>query len=203
MNRRDALYRVSLLFGGTIVGAQVFLEGCGPDTQALSSSIFTPGNLRLLDEVGETILPTTADSPGAKAAGIGAFMQTIVSDCYTAEERKVFLEGIVALDARAQAGYQRAFLQLEAADRHALLLELDAEAKAYEKTLAEVRAQRRTDPHADPVPAHYFTMMKQLTVWGYFSSEVGATQALRYVEAPGRYEGCIPYEPGQKAWALS
>ena len=45
-------------------------------------------------------------------------------------------------------------------------------------------------------------MIKQMTVWGYFSSEVGATQALRYVPVPGRFEGCIPYNEGEKAWAL-
>jgi hypothetical protein len=46
-----------------------------------------------------------------------------------------------------------------------------------------------------------FGMMKQLTVWGYFTSEVGATKALRYVAVPTRYEGCIPYKKGDKAWA--
>ena len=44
-------------------------------------------------------------------------------------------------------------------------------------------------------------MIKQLTLWGYFSSEIGATQALRYVAIPGKYEGCIPYKKGDKAWA--
>ena len=50
-------------------------------------------------------------------------------------------------------------------------------------------------------PTHYFTMIKQLTLWGYFSSEIGATQALRYVAIPGKYEGCVPYKKGDKAWA--
>jgi len=51
------------------------------------------------------------------------------------------------------------------------------------------------------MPAHYFTMMKQLTLLGYFTSKPGATEALRYVPVPGRYEGCIPYTKGEKAWA--
>ena len=52
-------------------------------------------------------------------------------------------------------------------------------------------------------PAHYFRMMKELTILGYFTSEIGATQALRYVAVPGRYEGCVPYTKGEKAWATS
>ena len=44
-------------------------------------------------------------------------------------------------------------------------------------------------------------MMKELALLGYFTSEIGATQALRYTETPGRYDPCIPYTPGEKAWA--
>ena len=73
--------------------------------------------------------------------------------------------------------------------RKALLTEIDKEANAYNKS------KKPEDP------AHYFSLMKQLTLLGYFSSEIGATQALRYVAVPGRYEGCIPYKKGDKAWA--
>ena len=50
-------------------------------------------------------------------------------------------------------------------------------------------------------PTHYFRMMKELTMLGYFTSEIGCTQALRYVESPGRFDPCVPYAPGEKAWA--
>ena len=50
-------------------------------------------------------------------------------------------------------------------------------------------------------PSHYFRMMKELALLGYFTSEIGCTQAQRYAETPGKYEPCIPYQPGQKAWA--
>ena len=73
--------------------------------------------------------------------------------------------------------------------KKALLTTLDREAKEHEKN------KKKEDP------AHYFTLMKQLTLLGYFTSEIGATQALRYVAVPGKYEGCIPYKKGDKAWA--
>jgi hypothetical protein len=73
--------------------------------------------------------------------------------------------------------------------RHALLSGIDKELKAY-------NADKKKED-----PTHYFGLMKQLTLLGYFTSEIGATQALRYVAVPGRYEGCIPYKKGDRAWA--
>ncbi len=48
---------------------------------------------------------------------------------------------------------------------------------------------------------HYFRMMKELAMLGYFTSEIGYTKAMRYVESPGRFEPCAPYAPGEPAWA--
>ena len=73
--------------------------------------------------------------------------------------------------------------------RHDLLVDLDKEMKDYQKS------KKETDP------THYFKMVKELTLLGFFTSEVGATKALRYVAVPGKYEGCIPYKKGDKAWA--
>ena len=50
-------------------------------------------------------------------------------------------------------------------------------------------------------PAHPFRMMKELALLGYFTSEIGYTKAMRYVESPGRFEPCLPYTAGEPAWA--
>ena len=50
-------------------------------------------------------------------------------------------------------------------------------------------------------PNHYFKMMKELTLLGFFTSEVGSTKALRYIETPGHFDGCVPYKKGDRAWA--
>ena len=70
-----------------------------------------------------------------------------------------------------------------------LLTKLDKEQKTYAK------GKKKEDPN------HYFTMLKQLTLLGYFTSEIGSKQARRYIETPGRYEACVPYTKGEKAWA--
>jgi hypothetical protein len=190
MNRREALSRVALIFGGTIVGAEAFLTGCRNSSAPAETLTFSPDVISLLDEVGETILPTTASSPGAKAAAIGEFMKVIVTDCYEEKDQEIFMQGIGKLNEAADKKFGKDFMNLSAEEKHDLLVEIDAEAKAYNES------KSASDPN------HYFTLMKQLTLWGYFTSEVGATKALRYVPVPGRYEGCIEYKKGEKAWAL-
>jgi len=190
MNRRDAIARVGLLVGGTVVGANVFLTGCARKSEEAASALtFTPENISFLDEVGETILPTTAASPGAKEAKIGEFMKAIVSDCYEEKDQKAFFEIFIKLDQSAEKKFSKTFLKLAPADRQSLLIVIDQEAKDYQKS-------KKADE-----PEHYFTLTKQLTLWGYFTSEAGSTKALRYLPVPGHYEGCAPYKKGDKAWA--
>ncbi|MBS1916437.1 MAG: gluconate 2-dehydrogenase subunit 3 family protein [Bacteroidetes bacterium] len=191
MNRREALSSVALLLGGTIVGAEAFLSGCKIADKKMSTADFTPENIAFLDEVGETILPATASSPGAKEAKIGEFMKTIVTDCYEDADHKIFMEGIGKLNDASKAKFSKDFMDLTPEQKHDLLVTLDTEAKDYKK---------QNEGNKD-APKHYFALMKQLTVWGYFTSKPGATQALRYIAVPGKYEGCIPYKKGDKAWA--
>jgi hypothetical protein len=193
MNRRDALTRVSLLLGGSILGAEVFLSGCtNPPKQKLGGggTNFTNDDIAFLDEIADTILPAT-DSPGAKEAKVGLFMTVIVKDCYTQADQKIFLDGMQLLDDASKKKNGKSYMESTPEQRHDLLVDLDKEQKAY---MAQKKA---TDP------SHYFRMMKELTLWGYFTSEPGANKALRYIAVPGKYQGCIDYKKGDKAWATS
>lgn len=191
MNRRDALARVALILGGTVVGANVILEGCKPADKKSGGegTDFTPDDVAYLDEIAETIIPATT-TPGAKAAKVGAFMTVMVKDCYEEGDQKVFREGMGKVNDESKKKFDKTFMELSADQRHQLLVAIDNEQKDYGKN------KKQDDPN------HYFRLMKELTLLGYFTSEPGATQALRYVETPGRYEGCIPYKKGDKAWAL-
>ena len=190
MNRRDALSRVALLMGGTVIGANIFLEGCKPaDKKAMTGLDFQPEDIAYLDEIADTILPTTASSPGAKAAAVGTFMTVMVKDCYEEKDQKIFTEGMQKLQDACKKKHGTYFMESTPQQRHDLLVELDKEQKEQSKN------KKKEDPQ------HYFRMMKELTLLGYFTSEIGATKALRYVESPGRFEGCIPYKKGDKAWA--
>ena len=144
--------------------------------------------IAFLDEVAETIIPST-DTPGAKATLVGAFMNTMVMDCYKEKDQKIFAAGITEIDNSANHMFGKGFMNITPAQRKSLLNQVNKELKAY------------NDSKKEDDPSHYFGMMKQLTLLGYFSSEIGATQALRYVAIPGKYEGCVPYKKGDKAWA--
>ncbi|HVY76417.1 MAG TPA: gluconate 2-dehydrogenase subunit 3 family protein [Puia sp.] len=190
MNRREALSSVALLLGGTIIGAEIFLSGCTNADKKIGMAglQFSPDDIAFLDEVGETIIPAT-DTPGAKETKIGEFMKTIVNDCYEEKNQQVFVDGMKQLEEASKKTNGKSFLESTPEQRHNLLAGLDKEQKEY-------MAKKKPED-----PAHYFRMMKELTLWGYFTSEAGATKALRYVAVPGRYEGCIPYKKGDKAWA--
>lgn len=189
MNRRDALSRVALLVGGSVIGAQAFLTGCKTSTKYGESLNFTPEDIAFLDEIAETILPKT-DTPGAKEAKVGEFMTVWVKDCYEEKDQKIFLEGMNKLNEASVQKNGKSFMESTPEQRHELLVGLDKEAKEYSKT------KKPEDP------SHYFSLMKQMTLMGFFTSKEGATKALRYVAVPGKYEGCIPYKKGDKAWAL-
>lgn len=188
MKRREAVSTMAVILGGSMVGSQLFLTGCKQADKKSSITDFTAEEIALLDEIGETIIPTT-DTPGAKAAQIGAFMKVMVTDCYDEAAQKVFVEGIGKLLEASDKKFGKGFMALDAAQKKELLIELDAEQKEYQKNKKEGE------------PNHYFKMMKDLTLQGYFTSEIGATQALRYEAVPGRYEGCAPYKKGDKVWA--
>jgi hypothetical protein len=181
MERREAIKWVASLFGGTLIGAEAFLAGCTTDSEI---TFFSSEEMNLLDEIGETILPETSKSPGAKAAKIADFMQKIVRDCYSAEEQGIFKSGLIEVEEKADQQFNNSFLKLSGSQRLDILNGFEEEAKE----------KKENDP------SHFFTMLKQLTIWGFFTSEVGATKALRYDPIPGSYEGCLDLKPGQPAW---
>ncbi|KAA9132653.1 gluconate 2-dehydrogenase subunit 3 family protein [Marinihelvus fidelis] len=193
LTRREALRAVSLALGGTLVGGSSLLASVagyadGEEPAIAKGKPFTAAETALLDEVAETILPRT-DTPGAKDANVGAFIAFMVADAYSPTDRALFRNGMLALQQASQADYGSDFEALDAADRTALLNRFDKE------------QQQHGWNKGKDAPHHWFRMMKELTLLGFFTSEVGMTQALRYVEAPGRYDPCAPYEQGDPAWA--
>jgi hypothetical protein len=188
MNRREAISRVSMLVGGTIIGADIFLEtGCRSKPQDVTS-LFNQQQIDLLNEISETILPETKASPGAKAANVGEFMAIIVNDCYELADQTIFLNGMDLLERACKKKFRKGFMKCDPGEKEALLILLDAEQKVY---------MAKKD---DEAPTHYFRMIKELTLLGFFTSEIGATQALRYVAIPGKYIGIVPYKKGDRAW---
>jgi hypothetical protein len=207
MDRRELLKMIAVLTGGAVIGGDFLLQGCkNPATK--TSFTFTDDDIAFLNEVAETILPAT-NTPGAKAANVGQFMTVIINDCYEEKDQKVFHEGIAKLDEACKQMHHARFMNVRPVDRHQLLVALDKEAKDYQKKKSDFDkeqnekekaaiAKGNTDFKKEQMPSHYFTLMKQLTLWGYFTSKEGIMEALHYVPVPGHYDACIAYKKGDK-----
>jgi hypothetical protein len=192
---------------------------------------FTPEDIAFLDEIAETILPETKTpgAKAVKTGAFMALMVTDTYDpkdqkIFRDGMRKVDEESRKANNAPfMSATPQQRLAVLEKLDREQKaysdareravrkkrgLADLPPEAQTGEAYLPDQRKEGAlgTDIGAATAitadsPAHYFRMMKELALLGYFTSEIGCTQAQRYVESPGRFDPCVPYKPGEKAWA--
>lgn len=127
--------------------------------------------MRLLSITCERVIPTD-DTPGAVAAGVPRFIDHMLANWYDPPERGRVVSGLKDLDKDAQARFAHTFVDCTEAQQDTLLLELDAQGA---KT--------------------WFGTVKYLTIWGYYTSEVGVKQELQQWPLPGRYDGCAPYSP--------
>lgn len=144
--------------------------------------MLTPLQGETVAVVAEHIIPET-DTPGARAVGVHEFIDTMLAEYYGEGERLQFAAGLADLDRRSHAMHDVDFLAASADQQRVLLVALDSES------------------HRAPAGPSFFRMMKELTVLGYYTSEAGATQELRYEQTPGRFDGCIPFADVGRTWA--
>jgi hypothetical protein len=181
MNRREAVKTTTALLGGVVLTSNGFLVACARDATKASGEVLTVDDQSLIEEIADTLLPTTPSSPGAKAAGAGAAINLLLTDCYEPEAQERVLNGLKQFRRTCGEKCGSGFASLPQKEREQLLREIDVEAqKAGDK--------------------HYFALVRELAVRAYFSSEIGKTKAMRYVLVPGKWVGCVPLAPGQPAW---
>jgi len=184
MNRREAVRTTAVALGGVLLTSNGFLVACSRERPpaAKSAGVLTVDDQALIEEIADTLLPTTAASPGAKAAGAGAAINLLLTDVWEPEKAQRVVDGLKQFRQTSQTKGGGEFATLPAAKREALLRDVDAEAK----------------PQGD---AHYFNLVRDLALQAYFSSEIGMTKARRWIMIPGKFVGCTPLKPGQPAWA--
>jgi hypothetical protein len=190
MNRREAIKRTALLMGGTLSASAMLgvLNGCKAEPAIdWAPQFFTPEEGSLVETIAERIIPRT-DTPGAKDAGVPAFIDAMMKDFYGEKERNAFREALKKVDVDAKAAHGKIFSKLAPEQQDELLKKYDQE--AFDQ------AKAGGDPH-------FFRTMKELTLLGFFTSEAGATEFLKYDPVPGDYKGCIPYAEVGRAWATT
>ncbi|WP_447642363.1 MULTISPECIES: gluconate 2-dehydrogenase subunit 3 family protein [Chitinophagaceae] len=184
MNRRELIKHISIITGAAFVGGDFFLSGC----KNTAGNAFDKNDIAFLDEIAETIIPKT-NTPGAKDAEVGKFIALYATECYSDAELDILRKGIKQLNDASLQKYNEGFMKINPQQKEALLTAIDTEAE---------KAGEQSKEKKDVI--HYFTLMKQLTLLGFFTSKQGATQVLRYMPVPGTYKGCVEYK-GEAAWS--
>ncbi|MEO5600061.1 MAG: gluconate 2-dehydrogenase subunit 3 family protein [Cyclobacteriaceae bacterium] len=193
MDRREALRRTALLMGGIVSAPAIMgvLKGCTAKPGIDWKPVYlNDDQASLVSQVAEIIIPKT-DTPGAKEVGVPSFIDQILKEVYSKEDQEWFSTGLQSFNEEAKKAYGDEFSDLDDEEQQAFVKKIHGEA---------VEAERATQP-APRRP--FILMMKELTMLGFFTSEVGATQVLQYDPVPGAYKGCIPLsEAGNgKTWA--
>jgi gluconate 2-dehydrogenase gamma chain len=228
IDRREALRRTALLLGGTISAPTLaaMLGGC--ETPAAGRTGWTPRALSdaqsaQVATIAEHIIPAT-DTPGARGAGVHRFIDKMLVEYYSADDRAAFLADLAEVDRRAKDAKGKAFLRLSASEQREVLAALDAEAYHHaaalysnaavvagrgpdaergrtENATADPRKSDATRAQPQPERQPFFRTMKELTLLGYYTSQIGATQELKYAPIPGRFDGCVPFATIGRAWS--
>jgi Gluconate 2-dehydrogenase subunit 3 len=197
MNRRDAIKKAAVMFGGSLLMPDVLKAWTHPMIENPNFRLTTAQDA-LIAEIAETIVPTT-DTPGAKAAGVPNFIKKMLADCYRESYSNYFMKELDAVEADTKAKFSKSFVDASTEERTEIL-------KMYEKKAKTEAAKFREEAQSwgqSTLPSErpFFATMKDLTVTGYFTSEIGCTQALRYEAVPMKYIPDYPYKKGDKAWA--
>lgn len=197
MNRRELLQRVAWIMGGAISAPAVLgvLNGCSAKKEETWQPVFLSKEQgAVVAEVAEIIIPRT-DTPGAKDAGVPAFIDTMLKDAYAEDDRQRYVSGLKAFDDAARTAHSKGFVELTRQQQTELVRKFHDEAVASELALKE-RPKELQRP--------FILMTKELTMLGFFTSEPGATQVLQYVAVPGAFQGCVPVAKAGngKQWAL-
>ena len=182
MNRREAVKTTAVALGGVLLTTGGFLTACTREPASATSMVLTSDDQSLIEEIADSLLPTTPSSPGAKAAGAGAAINLLLTDCYEPDAQARVVAGLKEFRATCDERAGARFSALPVAEREKLLRSIDTDARNAGNT-------------------HYFGLVRVLALRAYFSSEIGMTKARRWVLEPGKWVGCVPLEPGQPAWA--
>ena len=196
MQRRNAL---KLLFSAAalpILGRDLFAFGqqahsdMPPSTSAPSARLlFNPHQDATVTAIAEAIIPQT-ETPGAKATRVNEFIDLILAEWVEDSDRKLFLDGLANVDLRCQSLFAKNFIDCSPLQQTDILTDLDAEAAQAREKRGEVIIGRGEYAGA----AHFFEIMKRLTLLGYYTSEPGARQELHWNNHFSTYEGCAPIE---------
>jgi len=153
--------------------------------------VFTPHQDATVIAMAELIIPAT-ETPGAKAVRVNEFIDHIVADWYSDEDRAQFLTGLAEVDTRTQTLFQENFVDASPAQQTEILRSLGDEMSEATAVIANgPRGYRAAPPEPE---SNFYFMFRRLTLTGYFTSDAGFSLQLHEEIIPGHFDGCIPFD---------
>jgi hypothetical protein len=178
LTRRDVLLSsTALAVGMTVSPARIWAATRDSEPKATAAR-------PVLDDLCDAVIPAT-DTPGARAAGVGAFVELAAAHGMNGASEDLLPKFAAALDAFAGGPY----LQQSEERRRTLLTEIDA------------RSFAKPDDAALPETLRQWPRLKGLILIGYYTSEIGASKELQYILVPGHFDPDVPIKPGDRAWS--
>jgi gluconate 2-dehydrogenase gamma chain len=202
MNRREFLQCAAILVSGvgasqlgfSLTEEQQALLANAPDFNTRPVNYFSAQQREIVAAMTEVIIPRT-ETPGAIDARVPAFLELMVAYWLNDEERAIFSAGLKDMETRIPAEYGKPFNQLAAAEQLQIMEALeDAAADSPWYEFGNVQREYISD-------APFICQLKELTVFGFFTSKEGASQVLRYDPMPMHFDGDIPLAPDESSWS--
>ena len=189
MNRRKAIAGITISTASVVLaysGYKWYRWNVKPDINYLRNKI------PLLSALADSIIPAT-DSPGAAEAGVGEFIFMMVNECTEVHQANKFIQGLESLESYTKSRFNKEFVDCSANDKIEVLKHFQEVGRDFNGLVGKAESKYLGRP--------FFATLKEYTIMGYCTSELGATKGLSYLLIPGRYQGCVPLQPGQKCWA--
>jgi len=194
MKRREAIKLASIYMGGAVSAPAIFgvLNGCTPKPSInWEPKFLTKDQGVAVAEIAERIIPKT-ETPGAKDVGVPEFIDLMLKDCYPKLEQDIFTKGLDLLNQQAEEDFGNSFVECSEEEQYQLLSPLN-----------KFVAKEAKKPRFIEQDKIFFSIMKELTLLGYFTSEVGASEVLQYNPVPSKFNGCVPWEEIGTPWATT
>jgi hypothetical protein len=197
MDRREALKTTSFVIGYSLSASAiaVVLEGCRtePKAQGVTEEMWKPVffdqlQVELVAELAETLIPETT-TPGAKSVRVHEFIDDRIQNCYDPQDQYRFVRGLEDVEVRSSAVFGKVFEDCSMDERMELLKILEEETKQEKES-------------RNSIGESFYSMLRSMTLEGYFTSEKIGTEILKFDPVPGVYQGCIPYADVGKLWSI-
>jgi len=204
MKRREFLECAALLIGGvgltqsgfSLSNEQKLYLASAPSYIERPVDFFSIAQRTLINSLTEIIIPKT-DTPGANDAGVGKFIELMLADWLNEEERKVFMTGLESVSEMAKSSFDKSALDLSSEELLEILNSLEKHAENH----PWYDLGNQDGAFVEGRPAPFICQLKELTIYGFFTSEVGSTQVLRYQPMPMKFDGDVPLQEGESTWA--